>query len=292
MGPYEALFGIFAEHHFFVGDVCRGLEFVPTDHCMNLMKRTGLIMRTEVNGIRVFCNGRGKDALLLHGGDPVDPANFSFKVYSRDRSFQNYTDLPTLSEDLILYLDDRRAKDDPSAEIVLNREEYISEKDSEPIDSEPINSELSKRDRLIRPILMVNICAEGDISRFFDEQANVIPKKYFLKFHSRATFWKYYVIGEIEREDLYITDLNREIEFEEPRETSLPGSRSALIFKSKTSIPLLEKSHFHFQLKERNSGNGRVLIRRLPVASATHIYKEAMKEGGDEVAISEIYINY
>jgi hypothetical protein len=87
----------------------------------------------------------------------------------------------------------------------------------------------------------------------------------------------------------FITDLNHEIEFEATGRASLPGNRMAMTFRSKQRIPLREKSEYRFQLREKETNGGRVLIRRLPVASAGQFYKETVD--GKEAIVSEIFIN-
>ncbi len=78
-------------------------------------------------------------------------------------------------------------------------------------------------------------------------------------------------------------------EFEVGEPETLSDKRPALTFRSKTYIPLRERPDCRFQLRERNSGAGKVLIRRLPVATASQIGKEVID--GVETAVSEMFIN-
>ncbi len=298
METYKVLFGLVVEHLFFYDSLCRDIKFIPTENCMNLMKKIGLIMKKGISSIQILYDEDRKDTLLLYADDQIEPLNFSFKAYSQDPYFLNYTDLSILVEDKILSFDIEMVKNNSSTEIVLNEEEFVSEKDFEPIDSNPVKKLLSKSDRLIKPIFIINICAKGISSRFFDEQTNVLPQGYLIKFRSRATYWNYYLLGKMKKENLYIADLSpenkseRPIEFEMQKGHMLPGNKPALVLKSKSTIPILENSYLHFQLRERNSGNDKVLIKRLPVASSNQFHSEVNSNGKKKVEISEIYINY
>ena len=87
----------------------------------------------------------------------------------------------------------------------------------------------------------------------------------------------------------FIVDLNNNTEFEDTGKTSLPGNRIALTFRSKDRIPLREEYEFRFQLKEKGPNGGKTIIKRLPVASASQLYREIID--GNEEIVSEIFIN-
>ena len=284
MGEYQPLFSIFVEHPFFSDRRCRNLAFIPTDNCRAVMKNIGLIMKNDIDGIRVFCNKDRLESLCLYADDPADPLRFCFKVYAKDPLFFNYTDLPASDEKRILYFDNRRAKDDSSNSIILNTSDYVAEKDlSGP--SVALKFSLSKRDGIVKPVCIVDIWAKEKTGYLLDQKNRVVAKNYLIRFDTRETFWRYYLLGKMRRENLYIADSNEKVGFEKPRKVELPGNRSAFCFTSTSAIPLMENPSHHFQLKEKNSGNGKVIIKWLPAASAGCIYKDRDKD------ISEIFIN-
>lgn len=284
MGEYQPLFSIFVEHPFFSDRRCRNLAFIPTDNCRAVMENTDLIMKKDIDGIRVFCNKDRLESLRLYADDPADPLSFCFKVYAKDSFFFNYTDLPVSDGKRILYFDNRRAKDDSSDPIILNTGDYVSEKDlSEP--SAALKFSFSKTDGIVKPLCIVNICAKEKTGYLLDQKNRIVAKNYLIRFDTRETFWRYYLLGKMRRENLYIADSNEKIGFEKPRKVQLPGNRSALYFTSTSAIPLMETPSQHFQLKEKNSGNGKVIIKWLPTASTGRIHKDRDKD------ISEIFIN-
>jgi hypothetical protein len=291
MGAYEPLFSILVEHPFFSDRRCRNLAFIPTDTCMTVMENTGLIMKKDINGIHVLCDLDRLQSLRLYIDDPTDPLSLCFKVYANDPLFFNYTDLPAFDGKRILYFDNRRATDDSTDLIILNTGHCVSEKDLvEP--SVTIKTILSTKDAIVRPVCIVNICAKDEkkTAYLLDQKHRVAAKNYAIRFDTRKTLWRYYLLGTMRRENLYIADPNNKTEFETPRNVALPGNRSALCFTSTSAIPLTEVPSPRFQLKEKNSGKGKVIIKWLPGASAGRIHRDR-NQTNSEILISEIFIN-
>jgi len=159
MGAYEPLFSILVEHPFFSDRRCRNLAFIPTDTCMTVMENTDLIMKNDINGIRVFCDPDRLQSMRLYVDDPTEPLSLCFKVYANDPLFFNYTDIPASDGKRILYFDNRQATVDLTDPIMLNTGHCVSEEDLvEP--SAAIKTILSKKDAIVRPVCIVNICAK------------------------------------------------------------------------------------------------------------------------------------
>ena len=289
MGHYLPLFSIEAQHGFFSDGLCRELHCVPTPKTDMTINQTGLLTRNMMNGVRVFYDRNNLDSLRAHAAEPGEPLSLMFKVFSRDSRFMNYTEPPTYREGAVLYVDSLSAQGGDNAKLRLHQEQHLGEADFQSLDSSLFEDVLSRTDRLIRPLVVVNIRFSENEASLLGEQSPATPKTYFVSFRAKETIWKYYLLGEVAKEGLYITDLDNGIEFEMGEAESLSDNRPALTFRSKTLIPLQEKSDYRFQLRERNSGAEKVLIRRLPVASANQISREVIE--GVETPVSEMFIN-
>lgn len=289
MGHYLPLFSIEADHSFFPDGFCRELHWDPTPQTDMAINNAGLLTRKVMNGVRVFYDRNSLDTLRAHAADPEDPLNLMFKVFCRDSLFMNYTEPPTYRDDAILYADNLNVEGDENARLRLHQDEYLGEADFKSLDSPLFEDVLSHRDRLVRPQIVVNIRFTGDEAGLLGEQSPATPKVYFVSFRARETIWKYSLLGEVAKEGLYIADLDNGIEFEMGEADTLSDKRPALTFRSKTYIPLRERSDCRFQLRERNSGTGKVIIRRLPVASTSQIGREVIE--GVETSVSEMFIN-
>ncbi len=273
---------------------CFELECVPTPTCAKVLTQAGLLTRKTANGISVFYDEQRVDALQLCATDAVEPLSLGFKVVSKDPFSSNYTEPGQRKDDTILYFDTRGAKPDKATgKLRLHKGEYVGERESDfkELGSPALEDFLSKRDRLVRPLCLVNIYPFVQNQGSVSEQLNASPKDYYLKFKARKTFWKYYLLGTMSKPNAGLEDLNKQnnkMAFEKASET-LPDGQTAITFRSKQTISLQEQSECHFQLREKGERNGRVLIKRLPVASAAHITREQLN--GETVLISEIYIN-
>ena len=258
---------------------------MPTAACKRLLENTGSLLKTNAGSLEIHFNQTKLDVLHLYARDKQEPLVFCFKVFSKDPYVTNYTDLASFPKNSVLFFDNRRAPNPGADSIRLNQEQFVSMQDFEALTSERFDKILSKKDRIKKPFFIVNIAvSEAHLSQ--PDQ----PKHYGVEFATRKTRWKYYLLNELTQKNLYISDSKNEVEFEKSNGSNLIGEKSAVVFRSTTALPLLENSHYRFQLKEKNSGNGRTLINRLPVASPDQICLDKLQN--EEITASEIFINY
>ena len=290
MGAYLPLFSIAVEHAFFSTGLCEELEFVPTPQSTSLLKRAGILTRKTTHGIRAFYDESKTDALELYVTNRNEPFCVAFKVFSHDASFTNYTAPSIHKNDAVLYFDSRRIQSEKAGRRRLHTADYVSEADFENLDSEVFADFLDNKDRLVRPHFLVNICVNTVPTLTSRGSSNAQPNDYYLTFQARQTFWKYHLLGDMARQNLSIADVDGKTEFEPAGNASLSDARTAITFRSTTPIPLRETFDHRFQLRENGTGNGKVLIKRLPVASALQINTETVKQ--HTTIVSDIYINF
>ena len=286
MGTYLPLFRVAVEHTFFSTGLCEKLEFVPTPQSASLLTRAGVLTRKTTHGIRTFYDEAKTDAMELYVSNRNEPFCVAFKVFSHDASFTNYTTPSIHKHDAVLYFDSRRIQNENAGRQRLHSANYVSEANFENLDSAALADLLDNKDRLVRPHFLVNICVDK-ISR---ESDNAQSNDYYLTFQARQTFWKYHLLGDMARQNLSIADVEGKTEFEPAGNASLPDARTGITFRSTTPIPLHETFDHRFQLRENGTGNGKVLIKRLPVASALQINTETVEQ--QTTIVSDIYINF
>jgi len=285
MGFYQPLFTISVDHKYFSDGLWKGLDFVPNPEALKVFKGAGVLLRQTKNGIGVIYDQDKSGALRLYAEDAGGSLSFSFKVYAKDRTFANYTAPSTHKENAILCFDSRgRDVDAETGKIRLSKDEYVSEEDFEEMDTLVAEDILGERDRRVPPDFVVNIFIR------FEGAGSFAAKDYGIKFNARQSFWKYYLLGNMNRSNPSIVDLDNRVEFEFCGDVVLPDSRPAKVFRSKALIPVLEKSSCRFQLREPGPGAGRVLIKRLPVASESRLGMETVN--GKSEIVSESYVNY
>jgi hypothetical protein len=289
MGAYLPLFSVEVEHTYFSRGYCPGLEFVPTTDGNAFIKNTGLLIRHTRNGVHTFFDRDSNEALQLYIADPDQPQRLVFKVYNRERLFRAYTELSSPEADAILYFDNKEENPDADNRFRMHKSDYVSAENFEGLDTPRISGILSGSDRLLKPEFIASVWFGKKEIRILGAKSEIAYPKYYIRFQARETFWKYYLLGNITRDKSFIVDLDSRTEFEDTGQASLPGNRNALTFRSKNKIPLRENSGYRFQLKSKDPNGGKIIIRRLPVASADQFCRELIE--GEGAIVSEIYIN-
>ncbi len=290
MGAYLPLFSFDVEHAFFSSGTPTDLDFLPTPRSSVILRNAGLIDRKTVTGVSIFYDQGRIDALQRYAADRDDPLRLEFKVFSKNISFDLYTEPSPTQPEAILYFDTKTVVADKGERFRLHEHDYVSQKDFIPITSPRLQDVLDPKDRLVRPMLMVTVHGEDIGLHSSGKFHDVVAQRYYIRFKSREVVWKYYLLGDMARKSAYIADVNNETEFESAGKAVVSDHRTALIFRSKGPIPLREKSPYRFQLKDRGPGGSKVLIQRLPVASPEQFYLDRID--GEDVMVSEIYINY
>ena len=285
MGTYQPLFTVAVEHKYFADGLWRGLEFSPAPGTLKLVRGADLLVKRMKNGVGVFYDRDRAAALRLFAEAGEGLLRFDFKVSAPDRKFSNYT-APALEGDgSVLRFDSRgKARDGVTGKVWLSREGFASGQDFCGVDELVSEGILDAREQRMPPDFVASIfmdaAATGDIE----------PADYGIRFNARHSIWKYHLLGNMNRSNPYIVDMDSQVEFEFCGEVMLPDSRQAKVFRSTKLLPLMERSTYRFQLREPGPGNGRVLIKRLPVASESRLGVEVV-DGRREI-VMESFVNY
>lgn len=289
MGMYRPLFSVSVGHGYFASGEWPGLDFIPTPGTMKVMEGADVLVRRTGSGVGVFYGEDRSDALGLFAADANGALRFSFKVCSRDRTFANYTSPPMRQGDAVLCFDNREAvRDGETGQVRLSKDEFASEKDFRAMDALVADGVLGERDRRVPPDFVVEILVRPER----DPASGVYVwtgQDCYVNFNARRSFLRYFLLGGMNRDNLLVVDLDGHVEFEPCGEAVLPGKKPAKVFRSKEPIPVLEKSAYRFQLREQGQGGGRILIKRLPVASESRLGMDAIN-GKNEIVL-DAYVN-
>jgi len=148
---------------------------------------------------------------------------------------------------------------------------------------------LDRKEKVIPPFLVVSFRIDKADLEGIGAPSGVAPKSYYIRVEERQVFWKYYLMGSLVRDNIYLSDVDGVAEFVPMGKEQLADHREAMIFRSKKKLPLKASFDYRFQLKEKDSNGEKVIIKRLPMAEVTRFGREVI-DGSSEV-VSEIYIN-
>ncbi|HET7867065.1 MAG TPA: hypothetical protein VFL86_21910 [Burkholderiaceae bacterium] len=285
MADYQPLFSIEADHTYFEGQACRGLQLRPTPASAALLANTGCLLRPLRHGVAVAYDRDAADAVRLQIRDPHAPLCLDFLGGMQDARFSLYTDLPSPADTLLMFHSDAAQREDDGGRWRLHAQAHVSAADVVPLDAPPASELLTRRERLVPPRLAVRVrVSEEDL-----DLAEPGGKRYLLRFQARATVWKYYVVGDWAQDEIHIVDLQHETGFDAAVPEPLPDGRTALAVRSLTRIALHERPAHRFQLRGRSGNTERVLVKRLPVAGSSPWSVETIR--GEPTPVSEIYVH-
>lgn len=287
MSFYHPLFTLSVDHVYFSDGLWKGLDFVPNPGTVKVIEGAGIHLKPakHKNGIAVYYDEGKSRVLRLYAEDTDGSLRFCFKVYAKDRTFSNYTAPSSRKGNAILCFRNRSADSEAeSGKIRLSKGDFVSGEDFEDMDSLIAEGILCEQDKRMPPDFVVSIFIKPESIGSLDVH------DYGIKFNTRRSFWKYHLLGSMNRDNPFIVDLDNRVEFEFCGEVMLQGDRPAKVFRSKELIPLLERSNYRFQLREQGQGAGKVLIKRLPVASESRLGMDVI-DGKSEI-VSESFINF
>ncbi|MCF6257981.1 MAG: hypothetical protein L3J98_09125 [Gammaproteobacteria bacterium] len=289
MGDYSTLFTFVTEHDFYESGLAHGLGFIPTVNTAHVIGNAGLLIKPVAGGIAVLYDRKNSESLQLYAEDKDEPLNLVFKVYADDAVFKSLTDISVETNDGVLFFDNHQRENIVNDRIMLHGAKNVSTIDTVMLESNQLEGVLGHRERRKLPLFVLNIqITEKDLSAV-DDNNKAVPKNYAIKFGERQIFWKYYLLGQLAKENMLLSDLDGVAKFVFMGKALLDDRREAMIFRTAERLSLKACSHYRFQLRERGSGGEKVIIKRLPVAKAMHLGRDVI-DGRSEV-VSEIYIN-
>lgn len=130
----------------------------------------------------------------------------------------------------------------------------------------------------------------GKLFNQFKEKGKV---EYVINFSNRKTIWKYFLVSPVydKFKNLSIISKGKEQVFNLPQIQQIYPNMEALVFESKSQIPLAEQSDEYYQLVDNYSagnGKGKVVLKNLPRPSTDQLYLDEKKT--KETYYSHIFI--
>ncbi len=283
------MFNISLEHTYFNSGKLSGVNFLPTAETQKLMHNVNLVSRKRPDGLTVFFDGEHLDALKLHASDEDDPLRVEFKCEVGHENFQNFTSSSVFEPNKTLYFDSANTQSQPLGKKYLHAEEFVSS--AELVDSPSLQAAHANiADRRSPSLGVISIQITDDELSELATGTTQEFNDYTIRFKARETYWKYFLIGEANREGAYLRDVNGEIEFEDLGEEQVADGRMARIFMTSKPIPMQDRAKPKLQLVITKNNRPKVLVSRLAVPTAKRINKVIHQDR--ELFVSEIYVNF
>lgn len=286
MGAYCLLLSVTVEHPYFLGKHCKALEFIPTESCAALLRKTGLLLKSSESGVAVYYDEEKIDILRLHAEDDLA---LGFKVFSKDSNFFRYTAPGAPPDNAIVFFNNWRITRDATGKQMLHNGPNATDEALIDMNADQFQEMLDRKDYFVKPAFILQMLVTADEQGLCSEKLDAAARKFYIRFTTNQTFWKYYILGDLSKRDVYIADLDNAIQFDKAGDILLPGQREAILLQSSVAIPMQEQYPQRLQLRESGSMGDKVLIKRLPNANVDQMYGEMMN--GRMENISEIYVS-
>ncbi|QOJ22613.1 MAG: hypothetical protein HRU78_02280 [Gammaproteobacteria bacterium] len=286
MGAYRLLASVTVEHAYFPGSNCKALEFVPAESCAALLRKTGLLLKSSESGVAIYFDQEKIDILRLHAEDNL---TLAFKVFSKDSDFFRYTAPGASPENAVLFFSNQHITSDATGKQMLHSGASVTESAWLDMTAAPVQEILERKDYFVKPVFILQLLITAGAQGLCSEKLDAAARKFHIRFVANQTFWKYYILGDLTKRNVYIADLDNTIQFENLGNILLPGNREAVQLQSSVAIPMQEQPHQRLQLKESTNMGDRILLKRLPNASVNQMHGNTM--AGKLEQVSEIYIS-
>ena len=281
IGPFLPLFDFEVQHTFFADGRCaNALKFVLTPKSVVLLQRSGFLARANDSGVAVLVDSLRLETLSLIAQDTEEPFSLTWLVYAADPLFGNYTEeLVYPPVGLPVFDSDNAVADGATGRWRLQREEYVSAADARALDD----------DAVVQAVLGQHVPPLFVVILRLGAGASPEPKRYVVRFATRAAVWKYWLIGDWRDSEPQVVDPDGQASFLQAQDATLPDGRPALTIRSTAPIAIFRRSPFRFQLRGRAGSGERLLMKRLPVAGTAQLMREPRAQGGS--LVSEIYVH-
>ena len=282
---YQLVFRVSFEHAFFADGALRSLRVVPTAACLGMLRRAGVLLRAEDDGIAAFGNGEAVERLRLHVAEAGAPLSLSFLVCFTDPHFFEYT-VPAWPKGQLLFLDTASCVPDAAGRQMLHATPCVAASafvDYQHASLEPI---LGARVLVPAPAMVLQVAVSPGLL----DAPDGVRRHFHARFDAASSHWKYCLFGAGAGDArAAIVDLAGDMEFDHFAGIEIAERRRADVFVSKRAIPMREVPTARFQLRAASPAGDKVLIKRMPNASLGKRFREI--RDGNEILVSEIFIN-
>ncbi|WP_085315877.1 hypothetical protein [Derxia lacustris] len=274
MASYRPLLRLTVEHGYFSDGLCRTARFAPAADFLRIAAAFGGIVRNIGSGIELHYDSERQDVLADLIGDATEPLTIRLDIRF-DADFANYTAGGLLGrQTLSLSARDRAIDADGRIRLHSDATLDFSERSAEHSQSARPGSEATE-------IGLSIALGPDDLAR--------LPLDCVMRFAPRSAYWKYLLVGDWPVEQLRIVDNDGQIDFTPTGNEALGAGQQASGFISARPLVIQQRSSCRFELRQSVDGIDKVMVKRLPVADASHFHREL--RDGMPALLSEIYIH-
>lgn len=222
----------------------------------------------------------------LHGQEHVSANDLAENFLGPRGLNESHSSVLRFSESRALLFDEKQTENNPQGKLKLDPQDATKNMEL----TRDLARAASPASQRSPSLGLVSIHVTAEELEQLTQASPQVYNDYCIRFKARETHWKYFLIGEANREGIFIKDANGEIDFDYLGEEELANGKYAKVFLSRQAIPLRDRAKPKFQLLIPKNNRIKVLANRLAVASAKRINKVVVED--KELFVSEIYVNF
>lgn len=279
---YRLIFRVAFEHAYFADGTLRSMRIVPVAACDDMLRRAGVVLRAQNDGIAVFGDAAAVERLRLHVAEAGAPLTLAFRVYFTDPHFFDYT-APAWPKGKLLLLDTASSSVDDAGRQMLHATSHVPASAFVGLEDAELEPVLGKHFLVPAPAMVLQVTVSAGLL----DAADPRQRHFHARFGAASSHWKYCLLGAADAQ-ASIVDLAGDMEFDHFTGVETVDRRRADVFLSKREIPLREVSETRFQLRAATAAGDKVLIKAMPNASVGKRFRDC--RDGNEILVSEIFI--
>lgn len=259
---YKLIFSISISHSYFDEKIDPSIIFRPSESSKKLMTRFGLLFNQTENRFELYGNTEESIVSFLETiEDSTEITSLDFDLNFSNQSFYAYTELPI----------------DWIGQLVFSSDNELNRIENENIVLQPSFIEEQNINRIGKlHIQFADLLNLANISN---------PVNFNISFSSRATQWQYYIVNSTINTSFGDIYIDSGIQFDGPVKVTLTNGQDALLFKSKTLIPLSNLPKHKLDLVNTD---GIVIVKGLPNASPNKI--SILENNGEKSVTCPSYV--
>lgn len=164
---YRLIFRISFGHAFFSDGVLRELRIVPVPSCFDRLRRAGLLLRPQEDGIAVYGDDSAIGRLRLHIEGDGGSLGMAFQVFFTDPHFFEYTS-PAWPAGKLLFLDTADSVTDDSGRRVVHATPFVDASAFLDRDHARLGRILGERVLAPTPAMVIQVAVTPDLLEVVD----------------------------------------------------------------------------------------------------------------------------
>ncbi|MCD2518991.1 hypothetical protein LQ564_22065 [Massilia sp. G4R7] len=239
---YKLIFRISFGHAFFADGILRDLRMVPVPVCFDKLRRAGLELRAQEDGIAVYGDEKAIARLRLHIGAAGRSLGMAFQVFFTDPHFFEYT-APSWPSGKLLFLDTADSVTDDSGRRIVHATPFVEASAFLERDHARLTPILGERVLAPTPAMVIQV----DLSAALLDVVDARQRHFHIRFDAASGHWNdgKQGSGDARPDD----DPARDITFRHFAGVNIADRRRAHLFLAKGAIQMREVSPPRLRLR-------------------------------------------